>query len=189
MKTNSYVSERLAAIKTLWENESPVSREDFFFLLDEAYRPGMLKYSLFLMEGNYNDAEDLLQDTLAKLCRCNLDGLPRNPGELKNYLWKCVKNMFLNNEETKRRKETGGIPPTEETSTINNIIFNIDYQWMLSHISSEKRRDCFDLHFQGYKHQEIIPFIEGIDNIKQVQYELDCARKELRAIAPNYFGA
>ena len=97
--------------------------------------------------------------------------------------------MFLNNEETKRRKETGGIPPTEETSTIKNIIFKIDYQCMLSHISSEMRRACFDLHFQGYKHEDIIPIVEGINNIKQVQYELDCARRELRKIAPIYFGA
>ncbi len=121
-----------------------------------------LKYFAYTLTSNYEDAQDLVQETFVKALT-NREKFASNTN-LKAWTFTIMKNTFINNYRQSVRQNTVldktddlyylnlskesslGIPDSEfATKELHKIISNIN----------EEQRKPFEMYNQGYKYKEI----------------------------------
>ncbi len=121
-----------------------------------------LKYFAYTLTSNYDDAQDLVQETFLKALS-NREKFTENTN-LKAWTFTILKNTFINNYRKNLRNNTV-VDKTDDLyflnlSTESNIgLPDSDYsakeiQNAISQIKEEQRKP-FELHNQGYKYKEI----------------------------------
>ncbi len=121
-----------------------------------------LKYFAYTLTSNYDDAQDLVQETFLKALS-NREKFTENTN-LKAWTFTILKNTFINNYRKNLRNNTV-VDKTDDLyflnlSTESNIgLPDSDYsakeiQNAISQITEEQRKP-FELHNQGYKYKEI----------------------------------
>ncbi len=121
-----------------------------------------LKYFAYTLTSNYDDAQDLVQETFLKALT-NREKFTENTN-LKAWAFTILKNTFINNYRKNLRNNTI-VDKTDDLyflnlSTESNIgLPDADYsakeiQNAISQITEEQRKP-FEMYNQGYKYKEI----------------------------------
>ena len=121
-----------------------------------------LKYFAISLTSNYNDADDLLQDTFLKALT-NKDKF--DPAtNMKAWMYTIMKNTFINRYRKESKMKTI-VDTTEDLYYLNNSkkANGISPESSYNHSELEKvvnnledeHRIPFQLHFQGFKYKEI----------------------------------
>ncbi len=150
-----------------------------------------LKYFAYTLTSNYDDAQDLLQETYLKALN-NRDKFTANTN-LKAWTFTIMKNTFINNYRKKVRNKTImdntddlyylnlsresnlGLPEAElSAKEIEKKINNI----------SEKQRKPFEMYNTGYKYEEIANKLNI--SIGTVKSRIFFTRKKLMAELKEY---
>lgn len=150
-----------------------------------------LKPFAYRLTKNYDDANDLIQDTLIKAF-VNKDKFMEGTN-LKAWLFTIMKNTFITNYQKLMRKNTF-IDTTDNLHYINSsesIVYNGAYSaFAMEDINKaldrvdDDYREPFMMYFKGFKYHEIADRINI--PIGTVKNRIHLARKELKDILHMY---
>ncbi len=150
-----------------------------------------LKYFAYTLTSNYDDAEDLLQETYLKALT-NRDKFTANTN-FKAWTFTIMKNTFINNYRRNARNKTI-VDKTEDLYLLNlakesrtglpdSEYFEKEISEKINKISKNQRKP-FEMYNEGYKYKEIA---EKLDlSIGTVKSRIFFTRKKLMEELKDY---
>jgi|SRR5690554_1136742 len=159
------------------------------FHLESVFRENYasLVYFSYRMIGNKSDAEDLVQEAFVNYWTHRKD-VPLGRTEIKNYLYKAVKNSSLNfnrHQKVVEKYENGFLPNAMEEDSIVNLIIESEVLAELYAAMSTLPGSCQLIsrmsYLEGMKNQEIAAELKlSINTVKtQKQRGLQLLKKKL----------
>jgi RNA polymerase sigma-70 factor (ECF subfamily) len=152
--------------------------EKAFEVLYRRYSTEIFNYALKVL-GNWDLAEDVLEETFIKLYHSNLD----ETGKLKNWLYRVATNLSYKLIRRGKREIApcdDQLPGPESTSREENSLTKVDLQRTLAKIPEKQRTVIVLKFYQGMKYGEIADVLgcplgtvktrmhEGLKKLRQI---------------------